>query len=338
MEFKKIIFNSKTIFTENSNPVNEEIEILYLKCYNGLINKILNNNITLEKLIPGSPFIDGLTDYNKFHISSLLIDLGYDLDIILNFLSINIDKSLNVLKVYDTTNMWYTSNIHMGALSIISKSKNKNSIELAAKMIKELDRTNFSSTKWKYKGSINRIAAFYHYVPFIDRHDIHISEETLSMLYEDLTYMQNSLGSFTYPNGFSCIELDSVVVLAFLKKKGYDVSKMLELKLFNSQCTLKENGWSLYSKGQNKLRSFIELCTNISSIQDFLWNAKKIFYDVEKLQYDNGHKGLVSNSSDVTLMSNYFGLITYIQLINSLDIDIKNDIKKIKSYSLAYVV
>ena len=65
---------------------------------------------------------------------------------------------------------------------------------------------------------------------------------------------------------------------------------------------------------------------------------QKIFFDVEKLQYDNGHKGLVSNSYDVTLMSNYFGLITYLQLIHALEIDIKNDIKKIKSYSLGYVV
>ena len=148
-------------------------------------------------------------------MSSLLIDLGYDLEIVLKFLSINMDTCLNVLKVYDTSNMWYTSNIHMGALSIISKSENENSIKLATKMIEELDRTKFSSTKWRYRGSINRVASFYHYVPFIDRHDIKISEETLSILYEDLTYMQNSLGSFTYPNGFSCIELDSVVVLAF---------------------------------------------------------------------------------------------------------------------------
>ena len=242
-----------------------------------MINKIFNQNIILQKIKPGSLFINDLTDYTKFHISSLLIDLGYDLEIVLKFLSINMDTYLNVLKVYDTSNMWYTSNIHMGALSIISKSENENSIKLATKMIEELDRTKFSSTKWRYRGSINRVASFYHYVPFIDRHDIKISEKTLSILYEDLTYMQNSLGSFTYPNGFSCIELDSVVVLAFLKKKGYDVTKMLELKLFNSQCTLKKNGWSLFSKGQNKFVSFLELFTNVSSIQDFLWNTKKYF-------------------------------------------------------------
>lgn len=338
MEFKKIIFNSNTNFTEINNSIKNEIEILYIKCYNGLINKLFDKNIKLEKLNVGSEYVENLSDYTKFHISSLLIDLGYDLSKILNFLSINIDNSLSVLKEFDKSNMWYTSNIHMGALSIISKSECKKSIEFASKMIKELDNINFTSEKWKYKGSINRIAAFYHYVPFIDRHNIFISEKTLSLLYNDLTCMQNSLGSFTFPNGFSCIELDSTIVLAFLKKRGFEVNTMLELKLFNSQCTFKKNGWSLFSKGQNKLESFIELVFNFHSIQDFLWNTKKIFFDIEKLQYDNGHKGLVSNSSDVTLMSNYFGLITYLQLIHALEIDLDFDIKKINSYSLAYVV
>ena len=36
------------------------------------------------------------------------------------------DTYLNMLKVCNTSNMWYTNNIHMGALSIISKSENEN--------------------------------------------------------------------------------------------------------------------------------------------------------------------------------------------------------------------
>ena len=233
--------------------------------------------------------------------------------------------------------MWYTSNIHMGALAALSIFKSDDLNSLALRLIQDLDNNSFTSTKWKYKGSINRIAAFYHYIPYIDTNNVEITERTKEVLFTDLKGLQNTMGSFCSPNGFSCIELDSVVVAAYLKKFGFDIEDLLKNKLFNHLSNF-DSGWPLYGFSSSYLNDIKEIFSSSGFIQDKLWNLKKIFIDIRKLQFDNGHAELVSSAHDKTLMSNYFGLVTYMQLVQALGITEKNNLKVFNSYGLSYVV
>lgn len=335
MELEPLIFNSNKKFTQCGEEVKNNISRLYVKLYNIQINRHLGIPyvpLNLNKFL--SP---DYNQYAKFHLTPLLLDSNVNLDEILKFFNFKINNVASALQNFDSNNMWRASNIHMGALSLVKNLNLDILNNKAYKLIKKLDKTNFTSSSFKYSGSINRIAAFYHYIPYIDSMGIEISNNTLKILFNDLIKMQNELGSFCYPNGFSCIELDSVVTLAYLKKNGFNVDYLMENKLFNIQSLITDNGWELYGKGRGRIYDFLSLIMQGMSIQDFLWNFKKIFFDMQKTQFDNRNIELRSNANEVTLMSNYFALTTYKQIILSLEIE-NIKINQFESCGLSYVI
>jgi hypothetical protein len=133
------------------------------------------------------------------------------------------------------------------------------------------------------------------------------------------------------------MELDSVVVAAYLKKFGFDTEGPLKRKLFNHLSNF-DNGWPLYGSSHGYYKQIRDILFGQSFTQDKLWNLKKILLDIRKPQYDNGHRELVSKFNDKTLMSNYFGLVTYIQIIQALKLEEKNNLSVFDSYGLSYVI
>lgn len=324
---------SKRKFSKNGLPILDKQASLYVNLYRSVLHRHfgLIRNIKLTK-------IDyNISEYTRFHLLPLMLDSGVKPVDALFFLDIDEEKIELALTNYSEDNLWHTSNIHMGALAAVSVLKKDHLFNLANQLIKNLDVKRFTSNNWKYKGCINRIATFYHYIPFIDRYNINICKRTKEILYKDLKALQNSLGSFCSPNGFSCIELDSVVVAAYLNKFSFDINEILKKKLFNHLSNF-DNGWPLYGFSYGYFNEIIDVFYSSSLIQDKLWNFKKIFFDIHKLQFDNGHKELASRANDKTLMSNYFGLITYIQLIKTLDIIEKNNLQIFDSHGLSYVI
>lgn len=320
-------------FTKDGSPIVGNQEFLYISLYRSVLSRHFSSVKHLN-----TPKIDqNISEYTRFHLLPLLVDSGLKGEEAISLLEINEEKICRALTHYSRDNMWYTSNIHMGALAAVSILKLDSLNSLAFQLIQDLDITSFTSTKWKYKGSINRIAAFYHYIPFIDANNIEISKRTKEILFADLHRLQNSLGSFCSPNGFSCMELDSVVAAAYLKKFDYNTDDLLKKKLFNHLSNF-DCGWPLYGFSSGRINDIWEILSSSAFIQDKLWNLKKILIDTRNLQFDNGHKELVSKANDKTLMSNYFGLVTYLQLIQALGISEKNNLKVFHSYGLSYVV
>lgn len=324
---------NENLFTLNGKEVLGRKASLYLEVYKQQIQRILNLPRTKIHL---SEFNGELDQYSKFHLLPLLLDCDIDFDYAKGSLEIEDSMVVNVLKEYPTSNLWRTSNLHMGALAYVRYSRDSYLHEVAENCLTSLDKIGFSSTQWKYKGSINRVATFYHYVQYIDFFNVDISEKTKTTLNKDLRLMQNDLGSFCYPNGFSCIELDAVVVAAYLLKHGVDTSSLLKNKLFNHQFLLTENGWNLFGVGQRPLDSVRGILRNKGFMQDKLWNLKKVVRDCSKLQYDNRNLELVSDAHEVTLMSNYFALTTYNQICVALGLD--SGLASIDSCGLSYVV
>ena len=324
---------SENRFTRNGLPISGNQESLYINLYRGVLHRHFEVIRDTELI----KIDNDISEYTRFHLLPLLLDSGAKAEEALSFLQIDEEKIKSALTNYSEENMWYTSNVHMGALAAVSVLKRDNLNSLALQLIENLDRKCFTSTKWKYKGSINRIAAFYHYVPYIDTYNIKISERTKEILFTDLKGLQNTLGSFCSPNGFSCMELDSVVVAAYLKKFGLDTEDLLKNKLFNHLSNF-DSGWPLYGMSSGYLNEINDIFSSSVFIQDKLWNLKKIFFDIRKLQFDNGHAELVSKAHDKTLMSNYFGLVTYMQLVQALGIAEENNLKMFNSYGLSYVV
>lgn len=320
-------------FTKEGSPIVGDQELLYTSLYRSVLSRHFNG----ENLLNPPKLDQNISEYTRFHLLPLLVDSGLKGEEAISLLEINEEKIISALIHYSRDNMWYTSNIHMGALAAVSILNLDSLNSLAFELIQDLDITSFTSTKWKYKGSINRIAAFYHYIPFIDANNIQISKRTKEILFADLHGLQNSLGSFCSPNGFSCMELDSVVAAAYLKKFDYYTDDLLKNKLFNHLSNF-DFGWPLYGLSSGKINGIWEVLSSSAFIQDKLWNLKKILIDTRKLQFDNGHRELVSKANDKTLMSNYFGLVTYLQLVQALGISEKNNLKVFHSYGLSYVV
>jgi hypothetical protein len=332
VEIEDLIFQ-KDVFVKGGIKVQNNIDRTYVSLY----RKVICNHFNIrneENIFP--PFKD-ISNYTRFHLFPLMIDAGIESQYAIKNLHINENLIFNVFSNFSDKNMWYTSNIHMGALAAFKFFKNKKLEDLAKKTIGILDKNNFNSSKWIYKGSINRVATFYHYLPYIHSQNIEISTKTKEILYSDILGLQNSFGSFCNPNGFSCIELDAVAVASYLQLTGFELETILKNKLFNHLSNY-DSGWPLYGLSYGTLKQSKDIIKSPVSIQDKLWNIKKIFFDIKKVHLDNGNSELSSKSHENTLMSNYFGLVTYLQLLFALKIENKTNIKPIKSIGLSYVI
>ncbi|MGC6479566.1 MAG: hypothetical protein ACON42_04215 [Flavobacteriaceae bacterium] len=332
VEIEDLIFQ-KDIFVKGGNKVQNNIERTYVSLY----RKVICNHFSVENdeniFLP----FKNISNYTRFHLFPLMIDAGIEGKFAMKNLQINENLIFDALSNFKERNMWHTSNIHMGALAAIKFLKSKKLENIAKKTINSLDKNNFNSSKWLYRGSINRVATFYHYLPYIHSQNLEISNSTKDVLYSDIIGLQNSFGSFCSPNGFSCIELDAVVVASYLQLSGYGLRTILKNKLFNHLSNF-DSGWPLYGLPYGTHKQLIDITKSPVSIQDKLWNLKKIFFDIKKVQLDNGNQELSSKSYDKTLMSNYFGLVTYLQLLVALKIESKTNIKPIKSFGLSYVI
>lgn len=318
--------------------VKSKIGKIYSLCYYSSIQQILGeNSIDIDIDIK---LLNSLDDYHKYHLISLIISSG-NKDKIKQFSINSLKDDIKYLIKYDSSNMWYVSNIHMGILNIIDAYNIKSYSKIVNMFFDKLIKSKFSSTNFKYKGSINRIAAFYHYLPYINKYNIYINEELSNLLIQDIKKNQNELGSFCFPNGFSCIELDFTQSLVYFFKKTNDpnLKIMLENKFFNSQFTF-DRSWKLYSLGQPTFLSFINLI-KIAIIKkmdfvSFLWNVKRII-TINDYQIDNSISELKTRKNESNLMSNFFGLIIYLQLQKTLNID--NYKKgKLEGIGLGYII
>lgn len=318
--------------------VNSEIGKIYSLCYYSSIRQLLGE--TCIDIDIDLSIFNSLDDYHKYHLISLIISSG-NKEKVKKFSIDSIKDGIKYLIEYDNSNMWYVSNIHMGILNIIDTYNIKTYTKIVNDFFDKLIKSKFSSTNFKYKGSINRIAAFYHYLPYIHKNNIYINEELSNLLIGDIKKNQNELGSFCFPNGFSCIELDFTQSLVYFFKKTNDskLKLMLENKFFNSQFTFNKS-WDLYPLGNTTTESFFHL-TKIALLKkmdfmSYLWNIKRIL-TMNGYQIDNSITELKTKKIQANLMSNFFGLIIYLQLQKTLNIDNYRD-GKLEGIGLGYII
>ena len=317
--------------------IRSSVAKLYCQCYYSCIFRLLGEqsiSIDFDKGI-----LDNLDDYHKFHLISLIISSGNKNKVTDSAIEL-VNENIRYFQNYNRKNMWYISNIHMGMLNIIDSYNISSYNDQLYTFFNKLIENEFTSTSLRYRGSINRIAAFYHYLPYIDKHRINLPEKVVNLLISDIKQNQNLLGSFCFPNGFSCIELDFTQTASYIYKMKNDegIKEILENKLFNSQFTF-NGAWALFPVGSSRLDSLIELSKmkifkNMDFIS-FLWNLKRII-NINGYQIDNGINDLITKNTKPNLMSIFFGLITYVQLLKSLNI-VKID-SKIEGLGLGYVI
>ena len=114
---------------------------------------------------------------------------------------------------------------------------------------------------------------------------------------------------------------------------------MLENKFFNSQYTFNKS-WKLYPIGNNTIKSLIYL-TKIALLNNmdfisYLWNIKRIL-TIDGYQIDNSINELKTKKIESNLMSNFFGLITYLQLQKTLNGENYRS-SKLEGIGLGYII
>ena len=327
---------------------NEEIEKNSLE----YLNAKINSNGLLEI---NHDEINGnhSKDYIDLHMSSIFYQ-SQNLDSrAIDYLDGQKNKILSSFKNLNFDNAWSISNEIMAWSTLFSRYEsfdNGKSINYLADFL--LSHDTFQNGLWtsqslRHKGTINSIAATFHYLPLFMYLKIKIPGSRNYL--EIVNSIKLNNGFFSAPSGYACIDYDSIFLIfyfLFFYADELDINERTKAKsiiddLRNSLLKIQQQDGGFPEYGEPKqalsvslssLNNFLKSC----DLHSFLWNAKKIYenkYQKEKIIYANSALTCGSKIHESNIFSTWFRFLTF-ELLDACDfileygLDSKTDTKK----------
>lgn len=282
-------------------------------------------------------------NYINLHMSSIFYQTQDINQKMVNYLHKNAKHIQENFINLDFSNAWSISNELMAWSTLFAryaKYDDGKSLENLAKFL--LSHDSFQKGLWvsqskRHRGTINSIAATFHYLPMYMYLNIRVPGSRNYLKVINSIKLRN--GFFSAPKGYACIDYDVIFLLFYFlffysddldENERRDVELILtehKEALLNIQGS--DGGFPEYGM-QNDVLAVISMCIGNffknKDLHSLLWNTKKIYenkFQKEKIIYANSVSSCGSKLHESNIFSSWFRLLT-LELLESCGVLLNN--------------